>query len=109
MTEIQDILRQLRDLQRQQDKFQGHFESEIGNYTRLLDQLEKAVNEKLQRVQTDADSEKETRRRRNDGIDARLRDVEDYINGEKGEKRIVKIIIGLICALLTGIAVRVFS
>lgn len=50
MTDGQEILKHIQLLQRQQDRFESHFTSEMGNYTRQIDEMNKCVTEMQREV-----------------------------------------------------------
>lgn len=87
MTDGQEILKQLRELQIQQTRFESHLTSEFGNYTRQLEEIWKDLRDK----------------------EARLREYGSWKNNMEGRIFVTGVFAGFIFGILAGIAVWFFT
>lgn len=69
----------------------------------LLTQIR--IEGKVDRLVSDIESEKETRKRRNDQFDNRLRNVEEWKNNLQGRLLITGIISGGIMSIIVGLII----
>lgn len=56
-------------------------------------------------IVADMESEKDTRKRRNEGIDNRLREIEDWKNKQQGKMIATIVIVGIVWTVLTTAAI----
>lgn len=116
MAPIDKIQQELFEFRLQHERFKAHFESETGNVTKKIDALYK-LHEVIQgillrlstiegqtgRIVSDAESEKETRKTRNDGFDKRIRTLEDKSSVQEGKNKITDRLLIIVSSVIVGL------
>jgi len=63
------------------------------------------LQDQFSRFMSDRESEKENLKRTNADRDARIRALEDFENNLKGERSVLKVIIGILCSVVVGLII----